>query len=230
MVPVMEKPFDFFHLLLIPHVLCSGATPLWTVRSDSPTFPQPPQRAMLEATGFRLLTYWQRTLVWLKPCRCSTEKAAYSLRHAMTSWTSGKPSHCFPILRPWSWLHLGLPKTTNPLKIGWLSLKRLLNLTNACFTPLSAGSWYRQVGGWECGTGPLPAMHANQLPSWFPQPVQSQPSWDCSASRHRQSCDGTNLTQKEHGGYRGACAGNWRCEQWGATQWVCLKFQWKPPK
>ena len=195
--------------------------------------PQPPQRAMLEATGFRLLTYWQRTLVWLKPCRCSTEQFEGCLHSSacydqLNLW---KTLGLFPypqamvMTPPWA----SVPKTTNPLKIGWLSLKRVLNLTNACLTPLSVGSWYRQVGGWECGTGPLPAMHAtNQLPSWFPQPVQSQASWDCSARRHRQSCDGTNLTQKEHGGYRGACAGNWRCEQWGATKWVSLKFQWKP--
>lgn len=142
--------------------------------------PQPPQRAMLEATGFRLLTYWQRTLVWLKPCRCSTEQFEGCLHS----------SACYDQLNLWKTLGLfpypqamvmtppraSVPKTTNPLKIGWLSLKRVLNLTNACLTPLSVGSWYRQVGGWECGTGPLPAMHAtNQLPSWFPQPVQSKP-------------------------------------------------------
>ena len=86
MVLVMEKPFEFFHLLLIPHVLCSGATPLWNV-GPFDRIPQPPQRAMLEATGFRLLTYWQRTLVWLKPW-CSTEQfegCLHSNRHAMTS-------------------------------------------------------------------------------------------------------------------------------------------------
>jgi len=103
MVPVMEKPFEFFHLLLIPHVLCSGATPLWNV-GPFDRIPQPPQRAMLEATGFRLLTYWQRTLVWLKPW-CSTEQFEGCLHSSacydqLNLWKTH--SGCFPILRPWS--------------------------------------------------------------------------------------------------------------------------------
>ena len=80
----------------------------------------------------------------------SSLKAAYTLTGML--WPAEpleNPQRLFPYPQamvktpPWA----SVPKTTNPLKIGWLSLKRVLNLTNACLTPLrvmiSPGRWLR---------------------------------------------------------------------------------------